>query len=314
MFCPSCGKQCEDNSTFCTNCGSRLAPAPQTPQPEPPFVQPEQAPSNPYPPAAPVYAPSAYAAAPFCGEAARLKGIFSSTLFLVLCIIYSASILVGLLGSSFDLLGILFCISLWITYAAAKDPAPNLKSSGLRFSSGVVKASWVLMWVGIGCMAVGGILAVVALAVGGLALGSSYESAFAGALGLGFGVILLVVLLIVIAVMVVVNIFFYGSLRKFCTSVISAAETGIPAYQKAYASRVWLMIVGILGCLSIFGIFSTAATSSILTDLTRQVDALRPYTRYVNKLAGAGTLGTIASVGKGVTAILASVLTGKVSR
>ncbi len=319
MFCPNCGQPITDGSTFCTNCGTRLAPASQPARPEPGDTFSSAA------PAAPAYTQPAYTPPPafdgtrLSGEVSRLKSILSSSLFLVLCIVYSVSLALGLCGGSFDILGILFCISLWITYAAAREQSAYLKSNGLRFSRGVLTADWVLTWIGIICIAVAGIILVIVLMAGGAAIdrygrGNGYNSGFGAAIGAGIGIMLLVALVIGIAIAVLITIFFLGSLRKFSASVVSAAETGVPAYVKANASRIWLMIAGILGCLSIFSLFSGAAASSVLSDYMRQIDELRPYARYVNFLTGAGVMSSIGAVGKGVTAILASVLVGKVSR
>ena len=317
MFCTNCGQQIPEGSAFCPNCGTRLSAAPQAAQPEQPAAFPTEA------PAAPAYTQPAYAPPPafdgtrLGGEIARLKSILSSTPFLVLCILYSASIVLGLFGGGFDILGILFCISLWITYAAAREQSAYLKTSGLRFSRGVLTADWVLTWIGIIFIAVAGIILVIVLMAGGAAAdrySSGYGYGYGAAIGAGIGIVLLVALVIGIAIAVLVTIFFLGSLRKFSASVVSAAETGVPAYVKASASRIWLMIVGILGCLAIFGLFSGAAASSVLTDYMRRVDELRPYTQYIKFLTGAGVMSSIGSVGKGVTAILASVLVGRVSR
>ncbi len=333
MFCPNCGQQIDEGSSFCTNCGTRLSPAPSVPTQEPVYQQEAQG----YPPDeptvylddsfnstaptytapnynAPVYGPpQTFEGIRTGGEVQRLKSILSSSLFLVLCIVYSASILLGLFGASFDILGILFCISLWITYAAAKDRSAYLKTSGLRFSRGVVTAEWVLMWIAVGFVAVFGIFGVIISFSGSAAL-RDYSNGIGSFATAGMGIVILFFFLFAIAIMVLINIFFYGNLRKFCASLINSAESGMPAYVKANTSRIWLMVVGIIGCLSIFNLFSGAVVNSALNNLMRQYDELSPYAQYLISLTGIGVMGTIGSVGKAVTAILASVLLGKVAR
>ena len=324
MFCPNCGQQIDEGSSFCTNCGTRLSPAP-APAPQEPVYQPTAPAFQPGEPAAPTYTAPNYNAPVYGppqtfegirtgGEVQRLKSILSSSLFLVLCIVYSASILLGLFGASFDILGILFCISLWITYAAAKDRSAYLKTNGLRFSRGVVTAEWVIMWIAVVFILVAGVIVFIASIATGSALGRSYGYDYGGAVGAGFGIVILIVAVIIAAILAIVNIFFYGGLRKFCASLVSSAESGVPAYVKANSSRIWLMVVGIIGCLSIFSLFSGPVASSALSGLMGQYSELRPYTQYLNFLTGAGVMATIGSVGKAVTAILASVLLGKVAR
>ncbi len=229
MFCPNCGQQIPDGSIFCPVCGAGLQ------------AQTYQAPVN----LENRYAP---------GFSSVLRSALASSKFLAICILESIVAVMSFIpvttvnvttqttqsSVNFNIMVILCCIAMWITYANAKGSETVMPVNGLKFSSGIATANWIFMWIGSVFMVVFGVLFTCFVPM--------YNSIFSdaeltnefmyqletalSAYGMEefmefFTVELMSALMIVLAaafviagiVMIVFTIFYYGKLRKFARNL-----------------------------------------------------------------------------------------------
>ncbi len=121
MFCPKCGKELSNSAVFCTGCGSRMGEAPAT-----------------------------ATVAPELDFSAKIKEVLSSGLFLAIAILSTLNVLYY---AGTNIIAILTAIAMWVIYGAAKSENNTCKT-GLKFSSGIIRAKYIINWVAISVLAV----------------------------------------------------------------------------------------------------------------------------------------------------------------
>jgi len=254
MFCPHCGKQIPPQSIFCSHCGQPVTRVSQS------------------------AAPAAVNGYVTTGS---IKALLATPQFLAICILQSIGTFLQLSGGGFPPIAILFSVALWLSYAAGRSSEPYFKTVGLKIAYGTLLADWILTWILIGLVLIGGLLVcfgssflslfMVPDFFGGYGWNSPAANTFLpAALGTVVAALLGGLLIVAAGAMAVVNIFFTYRCYKFSRSLFTAAVTGGGILFKPASVRVWLMVVGILSCLSVFGLFgglfaSMAAIGSCCT-------------------------------------------------
>lgn len=137
MFCPNCGTQNPDGTSFCSNCGSPLTsnvnPAP-APAPAPVTPVTPVAPVAPAPAPAPVYTPNQQPV-----QAVQPQTNGTNGLCLAGFIISLVSIV---LGGSLSLISLILCI-IGVNSAGKK----NQKGKGQAIAGIIISALFVLIWI-----------------------------------------------------------------------------------------------------------------------------------------------------------------------
>lgn len=201
------------------------------------------------------------------------KSIFSSPLFLAICILWSVNVFVRFMGElqyygSFDIeiIGVLFLVGLWIIYGKAKGGSSPL--TGMNIVSGTLKAQYIILWICVGALVVCGLIFVGASAT----LGDSLDGIFAE-LGIDFDYIIgsvgidipesLVFIVIgagmigAAIVFIIIDIFCVGKMHAFAKSLCDNEKCGENEIEKAKATKNWLMVCGIFVAISaVFSFYS----------------------------------------------------------
>ncbi len=244
MKCENCGYENEQGYSFCPNCGAEAQP--QT-----------------------LSRPSA---------ADRLLCVLKDNLFLVICILMSASCILSLSVDSVPLINILITVFLWLTYAQSRKGIADAKH--LRCVSGAVYAQYVITYVLAGLMLLVG--AIFALAFGFLANDpdfldtllsgfvdtTEYYAMIAQGLASVSGGLILFAFALIAAIMVVINIFSLRYIHRFAKSVYQSIEAGALALKHTKATQICLYIIGGLSAASALSGFATNQLLAALNSAT----------------------------------------------
>lgn len=222
MKCPNCGFESELTYPVCPQCQAQIQPNP---------------------------------------AAGKILGALKDSLFLVICILMSATCVLSMAADNLPLINILITVFLWLTYAQSRKNIADAKH--LRCVSGAVYANYVITYVGAGFVAVAGVICAVAF---GLFLGDpAFMEALTAELGdvdlapivemLAFvpSGLIMAIFLIVAAGMVVLNIFSLRYIHRFAKSVYQSIEAGALKLDYPNVTKIWLFIFGgfaALSCLS----------------------------------------------------------------
>lgn len=221
MKCNECGYESELGFSYCPGCGAG---------PQPAAVSQNTA-------------------------AMTVLAALKDNLFLVLCILMSASCILSLAADSLPLISILTTVFLWLVYAQSRKDIADAKQ--LRNVSGTVYAQYVL----------NNVLAVLLLVVG-VILAAAFgiiaenpdlmdallgdvmeieESAFAVSemLAALSGGILMVVFAIAAILIAVINIFSIRYIHRFAKSVYQSIQTGVLELKHVSATRGWLIVFAV---------------------------------------------------------------------
>lgn len=205
----------------------------------------------------------------------RILAFFKDTLFLVVTILFSVSVLCSLFRLSLPVIEILYTIFFWIIFVAAKKNA--VATNQIKWLSGTTFAKIILNYVAAGLVLVLGFIAMAGVsALGGAARGyGSYGAAAASAAG-SVGIIVLVVCIVIAAVIVVITIFGIRPVQKFTQSAYKSLEAGSLMVIKPGTAKVWLMIFGIVKGLSAIGSLAsgavmTGALSSVMSQVSSKI-------------------------------------------
>lgn len=214
----------------------------------------------------------------FYGQAEPIKftkNIFDAIrdpLFLVICIL--TSVIVAL---SFDLIYLLLMIGMWMIFAAVKNG--NSPLPGAKLCAGTLKALYILCWVAIPFMFVGG----ATLFIFSPILIAMFESALDNGLGhiidlesffeeleqfsdLGISdeslwVIMIigagVALMIAAIVLLLFNIFFYKKLYVFAESLRDNISDPTQPILHANTVKTWMLVFAIISGISALGFVFT---------------------------------------------------------
>lgn len=219
MKCYQCGYESEQDFTYCPGCG---------------FA-----------------APTARNIAPVTSLNPIVQAL-KEPLFLVLCILMSASCLLSLAAGSLPLLNILITIFLWLTYSQVKKD--ELDAKHLRCVSGTIYAQYVIAYVSAALVAICGLI--FSLAFGVLAGDPEHlESLLSSFMELDeemlsvlpiitsiSGTVIAVIFIIIAAVMILLNIFSLRYIHRFAKSVYQSIESGRLELKHTLGAKVWLSI------------------------------------------------------------------------
>ena len=254
----------------------------------------------------------------------HLKDVFNDPMFMIIAILLTVSAAVG--SISFEsgrvhfgvgIISILMAISLWITFASAKSSS-GLSPSGPSFTSGVLKASYIINWVGSVALAVGGVLLLVGSSSIARLLPESIKyfdftpeemrelqeffdqlpdifrkydiQTFAR---YGF-IVIGIMLLIVAVVLVVVNLCFTRKMHTFAKSVCVSLKSGDYRIEKARACKNWLIVA------AVFSLLGGGLSILPFNSITRSFN--------LNIRFGAGAMAGLASLCTAAACVLASML------
>ncbi len=234
MKCNNCGFEYEDSLRVCPNC---------EPNPMPVTIS-----LNP--------------------AADKVSAAITDSLFLVMCILMSASCLFSLIVGGLPTLNILFTIFMWLAYVQARKGI--LDSTHLRSLSGTTFAMYVINYVAAGLVALAGFIIAFALSVIVQSPNSLEEitslmeienpaiSQFVTNIIIKFGGLIGFIIIIIAALMIVLNIFSYNKIHKFAKSVYQSVDMNTIAFQNAKTAKVWLYIIAAFTIVStVFDIKST---------------------------------------------------------
>lgn len=213
MKCPNCGFESELNHPTCPQCQAEIQ-------------------SNP--------------------AAQKILSALKDALFLVICILMSASCVLSLAADNVPLLSILLTVFLWLTYAQSYKGIADAKH--LRCISGTVYADYVINYVVAGLVVVLGLI--FAAAFGMLFNEPAFLEEIWVELEIADYVALsqlpaaipsgLIVFVSILAagIIVVVNIFSLRYIHRFAQSIYQSIETGTLKLKHATATKVWMFILG----------------------------------------------------------------------
>lgn len=219
MKCNNCGFEYEDSLRVCPNCEPNTMPVTISLNP----------------------------------AADKVSAAITDGLFLVMCILMSASCLFGLLVGGLPTLNILFTIFMWLTYAQARKGI--LDSTHLRSLSGTTFAMYVINYVAAGLVALSGFMLAFVLSVlvqspvsleevtSLIEIKNPVISQFVTNLIIKFGGLIGFVIVIIAVLMIVLNILGYNKIHKFAKSVYQSIDMNTIGFQNAKTAKVWLYII-----------------------------------------------------------------------
>ncbi|MBQ4119047.1 MAG: hypothetical protein IJD45_01490 [Clostridia bacterium] len=176
-------------------------------------------------------------------------------LFLVMCILMSASCVFGILADSVRLFNILLAIFMWLAYAQARKGL--LDSTHLRSLSGTTFAMYVINYVGAGLVALSGVILSFVLGAlvqepialeevaGLLETENPIIAKYITSLIANFGGFIGFIIIIIAVLSIVLNIFSYGKIHKFAKSVYQSIDMNTIGFQNVKVAKVWLYILGV---------------------------------------------------------------------
>lgn len=208
--------------------------------------------------------PREVAFCPNCGSPMKRGPILKALkhpMFLVICILISCGCGFNLLGGDLSVIGILFTIFFWLTYAKGQKGIAEQKH--LRSISGTFFASYVVNFVVFGAIAILGVLIAITLLFAGNSIAFQeflmdiemtindipydYYSYFtANAMLTIYAIAIAGICLFLCAVGVVLNIVGYRKIHKFAQSVYLNVGTEEPVFFKTSAVRAWLIVFGVI--------------------------------------------------------------------
>ena len=332
MYCRKCGAEIGD-AKYCPICGEKQAAAGE----QGAFRDEAEERAHKYQPSAlepvpynagytgPEYASQGSDAAGWIAD--KLRSVFRDQLFLVIAILMSVSCLAGsfvinasngTVRISLGIITILFVIGLWLIYAQARrDDASFI--SGLSFTSGVVKAYKIVLWVVIVALFVGAVLCFVAgpalmrsfsidgieFLIGGDIMSDLPQdvideipelinqdkfASFSSFLFIGLGIVMLVV----DVVLLIVNLCYIKRLHVFTRSLCVSAKSGVYDVKNAVPSKNWLIVGAVF---SIIGAVGSIGISGSATEIAG-----------IRISTGGSVLGFISSACSAAAAVIASIM------
>ena len=238
MKCTNCGYESDLAYDVCPVCNSRVTPT-----------------LNPEAPVSPL--------------AARLKGLFNDTLFLVVCILMTVSVGIGVLNTNFDVIKILYTVFLWLCYVNCRGDI--IESRYIRNISGTVYASYVITNVAIGIIAVCGIIvgALMPVVAANIEFMDTLKGELSAQLGsyadwivpliASSGILLIIVAVVACGIGFVINFLGRRVIHRFIKAQYVALDCATENNADLGAAKGWLMAFGILsavGALSSIGDFA----------------------------------------------------------
>lgn len=204
----------------------------------------------------------------------HLSNAFKDTLFLVFCILMTASCGISLIGGeSFDIINILLTIFSWLAFTSAKSG--TLDSSKIKNISGTIYAYYIISYVASIILIICSFMLVLS---GGL-IYSSVSPAEVEAIAeevyprypfLSYDptdyadifMILAIVMGAFSIILLILTIFGTRYIHKFVKSTYQSMDAGCISYEAASAAANWLIAFGVIHILSTFSIFTLPALSA----------------------------------------------------
>lgn len=186
----------------------------------------------------------------------RVLEALEDNLFLILCILLTASCAIEVMNRSLPVLQVLFAVFLWIIYSKATQGEVDV--SNLRHISGTVYAEYILINVVCICIAVVGMLlgfimfAMKEYYIRILEATKEVEFMDPDAIELidmlsgTVGAIVAVLVVCIAAVGIVVNYFSYRSFHKLAQSVYKGVENGRISTEYANRASTWMWVFGVI--------------------------------------------------------------------
>ena len=232
MKCNTCGFTCEQNFSYCPNCGAGPFPA---------FVSENQA-------------------------AATVLAALKDNLFLILCVLVSAGCIFSITADNRPLLQILTADLLWLTYAKASKGIADPEQ--LRCVSGTVYAQYVISYVVAGLLLGLGVL--LGLLFNTLALLPGITDSipediapFVDLLTSAPGTLLFIIFGVAAVCITLLNIFSMRYIHRFAKSVYQSIQKGVLDLKYPNAARIWLFIFAGMNGLSALGSLSGNFTAAL---------------------------------------------------
>lgn len=230
MKCPNCSKENNYDALYCLYCGSQLATQPQT-----------------------------------TAWGNKIIEAIKSKLFLALCILMTVSTACLALSFSFNIIGILATIFLWILYSNTKKGTTSSKD--LRNISGTIYASYVIDYILAGFMFLLGIafLFIAIFASNNAMVLETFEDALASApqleqllpyqltaqIVLVFIWVFAILFLFMAVVTIIINVFGIRHIHRTVKLSYQSMDNPIVDPTKyANSARVWMWIFGVFTILS----------------------------------------------------------------
>lgn len=199
--------------------------------------------------------------------AEKVLSALKDRLFLVICILMSATCVFSLASDGLPVINILITVFLWLTYA--KSLQNKADANHLRCVSGSVYASYVVVNVCTIILIVCGAIITLALAafsgsadfISGFAEGlGEFSSEFAGlseALIAVAGWIIGLALIVAAVVALIFNVLGMKKIHRFAKSVYQGIMTQNPVFENPDSVKNWLMFFGVCSAISALGSIST---------------------------------------------------------
>jgi hypothetical protein len=253
MKCNNCGFEYEDSLRVCPNCESN----------------------------------SQLAVISLNPAADKVSAAITDGLFLVMCILMSASCIFGLLVGRIPTLNILFTIFMWLAYAQARKGI--LDSTHLRSLSGTTFAMYVINYVAAGLVALAGFMIAFVLSVlvqspvsleevtSLIEIENPVISQFVTNIIIKFGGLIGFVIVIIAVLMIVINILGYNKIHKFAKSVYQSIDMNTIGFQNAKTTKIWLYIIAAYTLVS--GVYNMQGTdyeslSYLISDVCTALTAI----------------------------------------
>lgn len=256
MTCNSCGFVHPEDFSYCPNCG---APAPVSISPENVSAQPVNT------------------------AAEKVLKALRDPLFLVLCILMSASCALHLIAGGLDILTTLFTVFFWLTYAQGRKGIAD--ANHLRCISGTVYAHYILLNVSAVMLMVAGLLVGLAFdtivdnttLVNGILSSMDMPSGDAAMLSsllasVSSGAII-VIFVFVGGLLLLINLLSIRRIHRFAKSVYQSILSGGLTLEHARSAYIWLYVFGIFSGL---GILDTLDSRNIVSILSSCISCAMP--------------------------------------
>lgn len=245
MICKVCNSHVDDNFEYCPVCGTKVE---HQAQPDAGYGQ--------------YGAPQ-----PQTDIGTVLRNTFSSNLFLAACILATVVPAVGIIIDvfSFNIFGtvisVIGAVAMWMLYSAASQGKGLADyTTPFKMIHVLTTIQWVCGWIAVGGL---GFMALIIFVsediISDMALKIADNYAYGwnevmSELGINFASRLLVSVFIIAAViMVILNIFYFGNLRKCAASFKDTAVSGAPMLHKIGTIKAWMIVLGILNALTAVG-------------------------------------------------------------
>ena len=236
MKCSNCGYENANDFEYCVNCGAKSANQKE--------AMVESVSLNP--------------------TADIVLSALKDKLFLVLCILMTASCVLSLAASGMPLLSILITVFLWLTYADAQKGFANEKH--LQFISGTVYAQYIIMNVLSAIIIVCGVLMIAMsgsidgaelviemLRLEGTGISSDLSDLFSQKVLDYLGIIISILFTLIGIIALVFNLLMMKRIHRFAKSVYMGIMYQNPNFENPKTVRNWFIFIAVCSGITVLG-------------------------------------------------------------